>query len=73
MSEWRAAGVRFSDVTLTHLAYQAASVAVASGVLDRAADESFQPSRRVTGAEAVQAVERLRAMTSLATNSSVRR
>ena len=73
MSEWRAAGVRFSDVTLTHLAYQAASVAVASGVLDRAADESFQPSRRVTGAEAVQAVERLRAMTSLAANSSVRR
>jgi tetratricopeptide (TPR) repeat protein len=73
MSEWRAAGVRFSDVPTGHLAYQAASIAVASGVLDRAADESFQPSRRVTGAEAVQAVERLRAMTSLAANSSVRR
>jgi len=73
MSEWRAAGVRFSDMTTTHLSYQEASVAVASGVLNPAADESFQPSRRVTGAEAVQAVERLRAMTALATNSSVRR
>jgi hypothetical protein len=73
MSEWRAAGVRFSDVPTGHLAYQVASIAVASGVLDRTADESFQPSRRVTGAEAVQAVERLRAMTSLAANSSVRR
>ena len=73
MSEWRGAGVRFSDMTTTHLAYQEASLAVASGVLNPAADESFQPSRRVTGAEAVQAVERLRAMTALATNSSVRR
>jgi tetratricopeptide (TPR) repeat protein len=70
---WRAAAVRFSDVTANHLAYQAASIAVASGVLDRSADESFQPSRRVSGAEAIQAIERLRAMTSLAVNSSVRR
>jgi tetratricopeptide (TPR) repeat protein len=69
--QWRAADVRFADVPTGHLAYQAASVAVASGVLDRGGDESFQPSRRVTGAEAVQAVERLRAMTSL--GSSVRR
>ena len=71
--QWRAAAIQFADVPTGHLAYQAASVAVASGVLDRAADESFQPSRRVTGAEAVQAIERLRAMTSLATSSSVRR
>ena len=70
---WRAAAVRFSDVTANHLAYQAASIAVASGVLDRSADETFQPSRRVSGAEAVQAIERLRAMTSLAASSSVRR
>jgi tetratricopeptide (TPR) repeat protein len=70
---WRAAAVRFSDVTVNHLAYQAASIAVASGVLDRSADETFQPSRRVSGAEAVQAIERLRAMTSLGVSSSVRR
>jgi tetratricopeptide (TPR) repeat protein len=73
ISTWRAAAVRFSDVTANHLAYQVASIAVASGMLDRSADESFQPSRRVSGAEAVQAIERLRAMTSLAASSSVRR
>jgi tetratricopeptide (TPR) repeat protein len=71
--DWRAAAVRFSDVPTGHLAYQAASVAVASGVLDRGPDESFQPARRVTGAEAAQAVERLRAMTPLGPGSSVRR
>ena len=73
ISQWRAAAIRFSDVTTGHLAYQAASVAVASGVLDRSADDSFQPSRRVTGAEAVQAVERLRAMTPLGAGSPPRR
>ena len=73
IGQWRAAAIRFSDVPSSHLAYQVASVAVASGVLDRSADESFQPSRRVTGAEAVQAIERLRAMTSLGVRSSVRR
>ena len=73
MGQWRAAAIRFPDVPSGHMAYQEASVAVASGVLDRSADETFQPSRRVTGAEAVQAVERLRAMTSLGPRSSVRR
>jgi len=73
IGQWRAAAIRFPDVPSGHMAYQEASVAVASGVLDRSADETFQPSRRVTGAEAVQAVERLRAMTSLGPSSSVRR
>jgi tetratricopeptide (TPR) repeat protein len=71
MRQWRAAGIRFTDVPQGHRAYEAASVAVASGVLDHGTDQSFQPSRRVSGAEAVQAVERLRAMTSL--GSSARR
>ena len=70
---WRAAGIRFSDVSTGHQAYEAASITVASGVLDKNADESFQPSRRITGAEAVQAVERLRAMTSLGASSPARR
>ncbi len=65
--------IRFADVPTGHLAYQPASVAVASGVLEKNADESFQPSRRVTGAEAVQTVERLRAMTSLGAGSPARR
>ena len=71
--DWRAAAIRFADVPTGHQAYQAASVAVASGVLEKNADESFQPSRRVTGAEAVQTVERLRAMTSLGAGSPARR
>jgi tetratricopeptide (TPR) repeat protein len=70
---WRAAAISFADVPTGHLAYQAASVAVASGVLEKNADASFQPSRRVTGAEAVQTVERLRAMTSLGAGSPARR
>ena len=73
IGQWRAAAIRFPDVPTGHMAYQTASLAVASGVLDRSADETFQPSRRVTGAEAVQAVERLRAMTALGPSSSVRR
>jgi tetratricopeptide (TPR) repeat protein len=62
---WQNARQRFSDIPPSHLAYPAASVAVASGVLPRTPDESFQPSRPVTGAEASQAIERLRARTPL--------
>jgi tetratricopeptide (TPR) repeat protein len=64
---WQNARLQFSDIPPPHLAYPAASVAVASGVLLRTPDDSFQPSRPVTGAEASQAIERLRAMTPLAT------
>ena len=71
--DWRAAAIRFSDVPTGHRAHEAASLAVASGVLEKNADESFQPSRRITGAEAVQTVERLRAMTSLGAGSPARR
>jgi tetratricopeptide (TPR) repeat protein len=56
--------VRFSDVAPGHLAYPAAAAAVSSGVMS-AVDGAFLPSRPVTGAEASQAIERLRAMTSL--------
>jgi tetratricopeptide (TPR) repeat protein len=66
--QWRDAGVRFPDVPPSHLSYEPASIAVASGVIPRTADGTFEPSRRVTGAEASQAIERLRAMTPLATS-----
>lgn len=59
---WQSARPTFSDLMSTHLAYPAASVAVASGVMTAAADGSFQPSRAVTGAEAVQAIDRLQQM-----------
>ena len=71
--EWRSAAVRFSDVPTGHLAYEAASLAVASGVMRRAGDDSFQPSRPVSGAEAADAVERLRMMTSSGAGSNAPR
>ena len=71
--EWRAAAVRFSDVPTGHQAYQAASLAVASGVLPPGGDDSFQPSRPVSGAEAAEAIERLRMMTTLGAGSNAPR
>ncbi len=58
---WIGARGRFSDMTTGHLAYPAASMAVAAGAM-AAADGAFQPTRVVTGAEAVAAVDRIRAL-----------
>jgi tetratricopeptide (TPR) repeat protein len=73
LREWRQASVPFTDVQAGHLAYQAATVAVASGILARGVGDSFEPSRAVTGSEGAQAIERLRAMTPLGTPSPVSR
>jgi len=59
---WSNARGRFTDIAAGHLAYTAASTAVAAGVMSSAPDGSFQPSRVVTGAEAIEAVEHLRRM-----------
>ncbi len=56
---WQDARGRFTDITNGHLAYPAASVAVASGVMSPAPDGAFQPTRVVTGEEAVAAFDRL--------------
>src|SRR5262249_13248916 len=61
---WQNARVRFSDLASTHLAYPAASLAVSSGVLT-APDGIFQPVRVVTGAEAIEAIDRLERMAKL--------
>lgn len=60
--EWESSRLRFSDLAPTHLAYPAASAAVAAGVMKTAADNSFQPARPVTGAEAVEAVAHLESL-----------
>lgn len=57
-----AARTRFADLAPTHLAYPAASTVVAAGVMAVDADNKFQPSRIVTGAEAVAAVSRIEAL-----------
>ena len=56
---WQAARMKFTDLAPTHLAYPSASMAVAAGVMTTGADNSFQPSKVVTGAEAMAAVARV--------------
>jgi len=62
---WESARLRFTDLAPGHIAYPAASMAVASGVLTVAPDGSFQPSKVVSGAEAVEAIRRLEALAEL--------
>ena len=62
---WQAARMKFSDLTPTHLAYPSASMAVAAGVMVTSADNTFQPSKVVTGAEAIAAVARIEALVAM--------
>ena len=66
VERWQSSRVAFPDLASSHLAYEAASLAVASGVM--AAEQpggSFEPGRVVTGSEAVAAITRLQAMAEL--------
>lgn len=56
---WESAQGQFTDLAPSHLAYPAASAAVASGVMSTSSDGAFQPARVVTGAEAVETIRRL--------------
>ena len=62
---WEAARLRFTDLSTTHLAYSAACTAVASGVMKVPAENAFQPSRPVTGSEAIETIGRLEALAGL--------
>ena len=59
---WDSARLQFSDLSVRHLAYPAASAAVAAGVLATAPGNAFQPSKPVTGAEAIDAINKLEAL-----------
>ena len=59
---WQTARVKFSDLSTNHLAYPAASAAVASGVMRVGPGDSFQPSGPVSGADAVEAIGRIEAI-----------
>ncbi|MQA31804.1 MAG: tetratricopeptide repeat protein [Luteitalea sp.] len=72
-SDWQNARGRFPDMTAGHVAYPAASAAVASGVMLPAADGSFQPSRAVTGEEAIAAIERLQSLANLPVRRAIER
>lgn len=56
---WQTARVEFSDMNPGHLNYESATRAIAAGVLRVDGDRRFDPIRPVSGAEAVDAVERL--------------
>ena len=62
---WEGARVRFPDLSANHIAYPAASMAVAAGVMKTGDDNTFQPSRPVTGAEAIDAIAKLEALAGL--------
>ena len=59
---WESARVKFSDLSAGHLAYPAASMAVSAGVLTMGPGNSFQPSRTVTGAETIEALTKIEAL-----------
>jgi tetratricopeptide (TPR) repeat protein len=63
--EWQTARLRFSDLLPGHLAYPAASAAVAAGVMTTGPGTSFQPSRPITGTEAVEAIAKIEELSGL--------
>ena len=59
---WESARLKFSDLSPGHLAYPAASAAVAAGVMAMGPDGSFEPSRPTSGADAIAAINRIEAL-----------
>ncbi len=62
LDRWRDARPRLSDLPPSHLNYPAAALVIEAGVLDRLPDNTFQPGRVVSGAEAIDALDRVEAM-----------
>lgn len=56
---WQGVRVKVSDVGAGHLSYPAVSLAVASGVMPLLDGDTFQLSRPVSGADAIDAIERI--------------
>jgi len=59
---WQSARLSFPDLSSGHLAYPAASEAVAAGVMKTGENGAFMPGRVVSGEEAVAAIDRLEAL-----------
>jgi tetratricopeptide (TPR) repeat protein len=67
---WESARLKFGDLSPTHLAYPAASAAVAAGVMKTGPDNNFQPNKPVTGAEALDAIANLEGLAGLTSAKS---
>ncbi len=62
---WQGTRVTFGDLASAHLAYPAASTAVTSGAMETSGGNAlFEPSRPVSGREALAAIERLEELAS---------
>jgi tetratricopeptide (TPR) repeat protein len=59
---WRDPHAKFADLAPSHPAYAAAARVIAAGVMAPLEGETFQPTRPVTGSEAVEAVSKLEAL-----------
>lgn len=59
---WQTSREKFADLSQTHPNYPSASRAVSTGVMSKLQGDTFQLTKPVSGAEAVQAVERLEAL-----------
>ena len=70
--QWVGVRGRFSDLPTSHLAYGAVSTAVASGAMTITSEGAFAPTRPVTGAEAVAAINRVRTLGRFPANPSER-
>lgn len=57
--KWRDLRPRFSDLSPAHLSYPAAARAVSAGIMAPLDGDTFQLTRPVSGAEAIQAIGRL--------------
>ena len=73
LRSWQTSGRAFSDLSTGHLAHPAALVAVASGVMTAGPGDAFGPAASVSGAEAVEAIERLESMAGIPGAGSVSR
>ncbi|HSL23354.1 MAG TPA: S-layer homology domain-containing protein [Vicinamibacterales bacterium] len=62
LQQWREARPRFGDLPTTHLGYPAAALSVGAEILEPLEGNTFQPGRPVSGAEALEALERIDAL-----------
>jgi tetratricopeptide (TPR) repeat protein len=62
LERWRAGRPKFDDLPPAHLSYAAAALAVEAKVLDPVDGQLFQPGRAVSGAEAIEAIDRVEAI-----------
>jgi hypothetical protein len=60
---WQGARVKIADVSSSHLSYPAVSQAVAAGIMPLNGTGAFELLRPVTGAELVEIVGRIEALT----------